>query len=366
MKVKLKLFPIIFVALFAITVMHADAQEKMYQSQNKKVLIVGTKEAAPFAMKNSDGQWSGISIELWKKIAEQLEISYEFSDFNNLTDLLDAVKRGSVDLAIAAMTITAEREKAFDFTHPFYTTGLSIAVASEGKRGILYSMSQMISPDFLKAVGVLVFVLLVVGLLIWLLEGRKNQTHFGGGIIKGISSGFWWSAVTMTTVGYGDKVPVTFLGRLLGVIWMFTAIIIISSFTAAIASSFTVNQLRHPVEGLEDLPKVNVGTLEGSTSESYLKKHLIAYTSYKNTEQGIEAVVNDKVDAFVYDMPILKYMIRSKFQGKVVVLPEVFQKQFYGIAFPTGSQSREEINQHLLEITNQSDWKNILKYYLGE
>lgn len=363
---KFTLFVMFFVTFFAAALVQTHAQEEQQHSENKKVLIVGTKEAAPFAMKDSSGLWNGISIELWKDIAEKLEISYEFHGFSNLTDLLEALETGSVDLAVAAMTITAEREKAFDFSHPFYITGLTIAVASEGKRGILSLVSQLLSPDFLKAVGVLVFVLLLVGLLIWLFEGKKNRAHFGGGKIKGIGSGFWWSAVTMTTVGYGDKVPVTFLGRLLGVIWMFTAIITISSLTAAIASSFTVNQLRHRVDGLEDLPQVSVGTVAGSTSESYLQNHFISYTSYKNAEQGLESIVNGKIDAFVHDAPILKYMIRSKYQGKVLTIPEVFQKQFYGIAFPTMSPYREKVNQHLLMITNQPEWKNILKYYLGE
>ena len=75
----------------------------------------------------------------------------------------------------------------------------------------------------------------VVGVVMWLGERRRNQAQFGGTAAHGIGAGLWWSAVTMTTVGYGDKAPVTILGRLLGLVWMFAAIIIISSFTAAIA-----------------------------------------------------------------------------------------------------------------------------------
>ena len=40
-------------------------------------------------------------------------------------------------------------------------------------------------------------------------------------------SAFWWAAVTMTTVGYGDKTPVTTGGRIVGLVWMFTSVIVI-------------------------------------------------------------------------------------------------------------------------------------------
>ena len=116
----------------------------------------------------------------------------------------------------------------------------------------------------------LALVLLGVGLLVWWFERRKNPNQFGGNPAKGIGSGFWWSAVTMTTVGYGDKAPLTVGGRLVALVWMFVALIIISSFTAAITSSLTVTQLESAVKGPEDLPKIRVGAIENTTSESYL------------------------------------------------------------------------------------------------
>ena len=70
----------------------------------------------------------------------------------------------------------------------------------------------------------------------------------------------------MTTVGYGDKAPVTVMGRLIGLIWMFAAIIIISSFTAAIAASLTVSELGSDVENPNDLPNVRVGSYRGCYS----------------------------------------------------------------------------------------------------
>jgi ABC-type amino acid transport substrate-binding protein len=99
-------------------------------SDSQQPLIVGTKEAPPFSMKTSDGQWTGLSIDLWQQIATELNLRYEFRELS-LNQLIEGVKDGSLDAAVAALTITPEREKELDLTHAFYTTGLGIAVAGK-------------------------------------------------------------------------------------------------------------------------------------------------------------------------------------------------------------------------------------------
>jgi voltage-gated potassium channel len=53
-----------------------------------------------------------------------------------------------------------------------------------------------------------------------------------------IGSGLWWAAQTITTVGYGDNVPVTVLGRLIAVLVMLVGISFLTVITAAITSAF--------------------------------------------------------------------------------------------------------------------------------
>ena len=99
--------------------------------------------------------------------------------------------------------------------------------------------------NFVRALGALVFVIFIFGMLMWMFEKRDNKQEFDKGL-KGIWEGFWWSAVTMTTVGYGDKAPLSFGGRVIALVWMFAAIIIISGFTASIASSLTLESSSSP------------------------------------------------------------------------------------------------------------------------
>ena len=336
------------------------------QSSNApQPLIVGTKEAPPFSMKTTDGQWTGLSIDLWRQIAAQLDFRYELRELT-LKQLLDGVTDGSLDAAVAALTIRPEREKNFDFTHAFYTTGLGIAVAGKAHNPWLTVVERFFSIAFLKVVGTLTLVLLGVGMLVWWFEHKKNPRQFNGSAARGIGSGFWWSAVTMTTVGYGDKAPVTLAGRIVGLIWMFAAIIIISSFTAAITSSLTVTQLESVIKGPEDLPKVTVGTIANTTSESYLKQIQISFRSFGSPQEGLKALKEGKIQALVYDAPILRYYIHQNYIGSLEVLPYRLQRQEYGIALQPNSPLRERINVVLLQKIQEKAWQEKLSQYLGE
>ena len=334
------------------------------QTLPDKKLIVGTKQAPPFAIKKDDGTWSGVSIDLWQEISRDLKLKYEIRELD-LQVLIAGVQNGSLDAAVAALTVTAEREEMLDFSHPFHTTGLGIAAVTHQKRGWISAMRRLFSIQFLKVLAALGLLLLRVGLLVWLFERKRNPQHFGGGVARGIGSAFWWSAVTMTTVGYGDKAPVTMWGRIAAIVWMFAGIIMISSFTAAITSVLTVSQLESKVRGLEDLPHIVVATIPGSTSELYLRENHISYKPYGTPLEGLDAVAAGGIDALVYDAPILKYLTNEKFKGIVEVLPKMFERQDYAIALPSGSPLREPINHSLLEITRREEWQETLYKYLG-
>jgi ABC-type amino acid transport substrate-binding protein len=347
-----------------MTVMSGDVGGQ--QSSNaRQQLIVGTKEVPPFSMKTADGQWTGLSIDLWRQIATELNLQFEFRELA-LKQLLEGVTDGTLDAAVAALTITPEREKKFDFTHAFYTTGLGIAVAGKAQNPWFTVAGRFISVAFLKVVATLALVLLGVGILVWWFEHKKNPQQFDGSAARGIGSGFWWSAVTMTTVGYGDKAPVTLAGRILGLIWMFVAIIIISSFTATITSSLTVTQLESVIKGPEDLPKVTVGTIANTTSDSYLKKTHISFLSYGSPQEGLAALKEGTIQALVYDAPILRYYIHQNYIGTLEVLPYRLQRQEYGIALQAKSPLREQINVVLLQKIREKAWQDRLRQYLGE
>lgn len=180
---------------------------------------------------------------------------------------------------------------------------------------------------------------------------KKNGEEFGGTWSEGLGSAFWWSAVTMTTVGYGDKAPKTFAGRLVGLVWMFTSVIVISSFTAGIASVITLSSIEGEVSKVSDLARVRTGTVEGSSTTEELKERSISFETYKTYEKGLEALKKNKLDAFVYDRPLLEHALeKSENEHSLFVLPFSFAKQSYGIALAENSPLREAINRSLLKL----------------
>lgn len=359
------------IALLAATSLETacDAQTEVATPSR---LVIATREVPPFAMKNEEDRWEGISVELLREVQRELEvtggreITLEFRDLG-LDEMLAAVERGEVDVAAAALTVNYDREKRMDFTHPFHSSGLGIAVGARQRlsawNGILQSV---FSRTLLRIVLGLFAALMVSAVAVYLFERRANREHFGGGALRGISSGLWWAAVTLTTVGYGDKVPKTVPGRIIGLLWMFVGLFIIAGFTASVTSALTVTQLKSRIAGPADLSRVKVATVAGSTSAKYLRSRHILARSYPDVQGALAELQQEKFDAVVYDAPILRYETMRRYPGEIFVLPITFEQQSYAFALPTDSPLRERINQVLLRKIDSPEWEQILIDYLGD
>lgn len=349
---------ILLIALIALAAV-SSAQEV----EPSRSLVVATKPTAPFAMKLDDTGWTGISIELWERIAAELGYEYEYVE-TDLMGMVEGLADGRFDVGVAALTLSPEREQVIDYTYPFYRTGLTIATQQEGA-GLWRMLQAFVSWRFIEVVATLIVVLFVVGVLVWFFERRHNPDQFGGTAAQGVGSGFWWSAVTMTTVGYGDKAPRTVGGRVVALIWMFTAIIIISSFTGAIASVVTVTQLQSPVQSLRDLYQARVVTVEGSIAADYLTTRGISHRTTANITEAIERLADGHIDAVVYDAPILRFLINRDYPSELVVLDMSFRRQDYGFGLPEGAPWREPVNRALLNVLETPTWREVMERYLG-
>ena len=326
-------------------------------------LLVGTKHAPPFSMRLDDGTWVGISIDLWRAVAADLGLEYEIREFE-LQELILATQQGEVHAAVSAIGMTAERNAVIEFSYPFFSTGLAMAVKRGESGGGWEFIHRLFSRSFLRSAGVLLAVLLMAGFLIWAAEHRRNPREFGGSAASGIGAGFWWSAVTMTTLGYGDKVPVTPLGRALALVWMFISLFALAGLTGAMASALTVTQLTPRIQGPGDLARVRVGALTGSTGAEYLEQNFILFTKYPSTAEGLTAIKQDEIEAFVNDEPVLEYGVREDGSGQLTVLPQTFDPGFYAFGFPRRSPLRRDINTSILKIMETSTWLGILSRYV--
>jgi ABC-type amino acid transport substrate-binding protein len=264
----------------------APAQDK---STAREKLMVATMVAPPFAMKTADGRWEGLGIELWQAIVQELGVEYELIEYNRIGQILEAFEKGELD-ALPALAVKASRENILDLSHAYLRSGSAIAVpvVTSGHSLLHFSghfVDRFVSLEFLLLIGLLVLLSFAAGALVWLFEGRRNREMFGGGLPKGLGHGIWWAMVTMTTVGYGDKAPKTFGGRIVALIWMFASIILVAGFTAAITASLTLGELSGKVRGLRDLHGVRVGAVDQSGALNFLAQRGIAALPFDN-EKG--------------------------------------------------------------------------------
>eukprot|EP00294_Goniomonas_avonlea_P015832 CAMPEP_0114572222 /NCGR_PEP_ID=MMETSP0114-20121206/18170_1 /TAXON_ID=31324 /ORGANISM="Goniomonas sp, Strain m" /LENGTH=581 /DNA_ID=CAMNT_0001759405 /DNA_START=12 /DNA_END=1754 /DNA_ORIENTATION=- len=77
----------------------------------------------------------------------------------------------------------------------------------------------LISGSFLRFMCLCFFATFVMGHIFWFFERRRNK-QFHHNYVKGVMDGLYFSLVTLTTVGYGDKSPVTGTGRVFTTLWM--------------------------------------------------------------------------------------------------------------------------------------------------
>ncbi|MGB0373229.1 MAG: transporter substrate-binding domain-containing protein [Opitutales bacterium] len=327
-----------------------------------KPIQVAVTDSPPFSFQGEDGTWSGMTLELWEAMASSQEWEYELVPLT-LSETLDKLQAGEIDVAAAALSVTAERDETIDFSHAFYGSGLAIAT-SQSTRDPFAILSDFFSARFFTAFGSLGLILILAGAAVWIFE-RKSNSEFGGNWLQGLGNGFWWSAVTMTTVGYGDKSPKTLGGRAVGLVWMFASVIVISGFTAAIASAFAVGSTQPRIESVDDLPRYIVGVVEDSLAARYLSDQGIRYRSFPAAEAGLSAADLGKIDAFVHDEPVLKYLISRLYQKSLTTLPDIFEHNYYALGIPENSPYLKDINIELLEFIQTDAWLTVRREYLG-
>jgi polar amino acid transport system substrate-binding protein len=333
-------------------------------SAAQRKLLVGVSVAPPAFMKTDDNRWEGFSVEIWEAVAHDMGLVFEYREFSNLESLLSALEQKQIDV-IPAIAVSDRFESTMDFSQSYLKSGLSIAVPAEGvEYRWINVLKSIFSPHILKAITLLFLMSLIVGIIVWLFEKRRNSEMFGEGNVKGIGHGIWWAMVTMTTVGYGDKAPKTMGGRIAAIIWMIFSIVFIAAFTATITAQLTLTELRGKVHGFNDLYHARVGCTRGSEGFAFLAKKGIAVIPFESLKEGLEAVESRKIDAFVQDEKILQYNIKTEFPGRVQVVGGTFDEYFVSIALQQNSPLRKAINQALLKFMNSDTWTELLNSYI--
>ncbi|MFZ4696852.1 MAG: transporter substrate-binding domain-containing protein [Phycisphaerales bacterium] len=334
---------------------------------NAPRLRVGVFELPPYAMKVGTQEWVGISVTLFREIAQRLDMRFDLVDFTTMASAMSALSRNEIDLIAVGVDPTPDRETYVDFTHAFEQSGTSAAVRIDRSPTLTRMWEQMRASKLPRLfLGVLGFMFLIA-LLMSLIERRNNTQHFGDTWWKGLGESVWWSVTTMTTVGYGDRVPITGLGRVLAGIWMLLAFALMSVLAGVISSELTVNRFRPMLQNLAELPKVRCAAVADSAGAMDAEAQGLKVRTFPTLKDALTALATEQVDAVLGDTGALNYIIRDSFKNELAVLPEPLVVEYVCLSMsPKLPLSiREPLNYWLLRISESPSWQQYRRTYVG-
>lgn len=331
-------------------------------------LQIGIYEKPPYAIKNKDGKWEGISVTLWNGITLETGLKYEFLE-TPFSDIIPSIVSGKLDAAIGEIEINEEAEKKIDFTQSYMISGIGLAVAPASWRA---TMKNIFNDFFNWTLGKVALAtlaaLIATSILIWLVEKKHASGHFQEGV-RGLGSALWFGAVTMSTVGYGDKTPSTLPGRLIAIFWMIFGVILVSVFTATLTSSMSATLANLDINSISDFSRLTCGALRGSESSELLHKIGINVHDYDTTENALVELAKKNIDAVVGDKNTLLYFQKKFALQKPPVhfhIPRfTLSESVLAIPIRDDHPDIEKINQALLKITGSKDWQYVLSMWLG-
>lgn len=330
----------------------------------KDTLNIAVYNSPPFGLETKTGKVGGLMVELWEDIAKELNVTYKYQ-LTDMNGLVSGIQSKQFDVGLGAISITPKREKLVDFSHAVNPSGTGIAVAKNSYSTSFFKKWIPVLVDLLGLIFVLVIMLFTSAIIVYWVEKKFSKEQPDERMIKNISDGLWWSAVTMTTVGYGDKVPGSRIGRVLGIIWIFISIIFFSLFTANASSKLAKSKEGSNINSLDELRYAKVVAVAKSSGEEFLIRENIEYTPKHNIDEAIQSVISGEFDAVVSNVPVLKYHNKTNFRNELIISDRFLVRNNMGMALQEDSSLKERIDEILLQKISEPKWQSAVYKYIG-
>ncbi|XP_017349059.1 glutamate receptor 4b isoform X1 [Ictalurus punctatus] len=378
---------------------HALLPNETSGMENRTVIVTTIMEGPYVMLKKNwelyDGndRYEGYCVDLANEIANHIGIKYKISivpdgkygardpDTKIWNGMVGELVYGKAEIAVAPLTITLVREEVIDFSKPFMSLGISIMIKKpqKSKPGVF----SFLDPLAYEIWMCIVFAYIGVSVVLFLVsrfspyEWHTEEPEEGTDGLPsdqppnefGIFNSLWFSLGAFMQQGC-DISPRSLSGRIVGGVWWFFTLIIISSYTANLAAFLTVERMVSPIESAEDLAKqtdIAYGTLDsGSTKEFFRRSKIAVYEkmwSYmksaeptvftKTTAEGVARVRKSKGKyAFLLESTMNEYTEQRKPCDTMKVGGNLDSKG-YGVATPKGSQLRSAVNLAVLKLNEQ-------------
>nr|XP_039251357.1 glutamate receptor ionotropic, delta-1-like isoform X1 [Styela clava] len=360
-------------------------------ANTNRTFRVATLEEPPFVFidETPTGEfiYSGFSIDLLQALAKKNNFEYELyrvkdnkygiqkSD-GSWNGLIGDVVRGEADLAIAAMTITAQREKVVDFTKRYMDYSVGIVMKKPRESSSLFSFVYPFHTSVwfcilssLILVSVVIFVLTRVSPLRPPPEPRDDDdTKIT------VVNCFWFAYSSLMQQG-SELHTITWPIRVVTGFWWFFALIVVSSYTANLAAFLTVTRMETPIRNFDDLAnqkQVDYGTVVDTSIFDHImtkgEKALDEQSVYKKMSKAINATTNRITEAkigfkkaetgkfaFLWDVAVIQYEILNHKSCSLTTVPDSIYDKGYGIALEHGSPFRDLLSLGILDLQESGE-----------
>lgn len=329
-------------------------------------VTVAVRNLAPFVM-NQDDKRTGFTVELWEEIAKRQQWSTKYIEADNVKAQLQDVADKRADVAAGAISITGERLKSYDFSQPILAAGLQILVPKRSTAAAEPTIGNFLPILFSKTM----LLWLLGGLLLalipahinWLAERRHPDSLVAKSYFPGIFDSFIFAGETLTATQ--EEVPRHWFARAVTILWGFVAIVFVSFFTATLTTTLTVDSFDSQINGPQDLFGHKVGTVAGTTSEKFLNGMGVKPDALPTIDDCYRALDDGKIDAVVFDSPVLNYYLNGDGAEKAQLAGQIFQSEDYGLAFAQGSPLRKGVDESLLAMRQDGTYDQIKDKYFG-
>ncbi|WP_341677395.1 transporter substrate-binding domain-containing protein [Niveibacterium sp. SC-1] len=338
----------------------ADAKAQALRT----VVRVAVKPIAPFVIKQG-AELSGFSVDLWSALAQSLKVDTAWVEVASVNEQLQAVRTGKADAAIAAITITQERDRLVDFTHPYFDSGLQILVRTEGGSWLSAAFDSFPWSTIGTLLGAFLAVMFIVANVLWLVE-RRTSERFRKGYLKGVGEGLWGVALIVATGEHGDREGSRVVKRLVVFLMWLVGVVLIAQLTATISSTQTVARMHATIHGPNDLAGKRVVTVRGTVAAAYLTEQGFKYQEVASADEACELVLKGEAQAMVFDAPTIQYLAMQRGKGVLQVVGPIFEAQKYGIAVPDGSPLRKRINDALLKMYEDGRYQTLYAKWFSQ
>lgn len=329
-------------------------------------VTVATRDLTPFVM-NQNAIRTGFTIDLLNEIAKHTEWRYTYVDFDNVQGLLGAVADGRADLGAAAVSITADRAKQFDFSQPMLNAGLQIIAPVSNTERVQPGLIDFLKLLFSKTMAVWLWAALVLTILpahiIWVMDRGDPESMVSKSYFPGIFQSFGLGLGMLAAAPFDS--PRQWPIRTITILWTFISIIFIAHYTAILTTNLTVERIKSQISSPTDLVGKRVCTVVNTTSAPALSKIGVQHTAAQQIEDCYTGLENGSFDAVVFDAPVLQYYVAHRGAGIADVAGPIFKNEDYGIVFPIGSDLRRQFDDALLSVQEDGEFDRLKHKWFG-